>query len=123
MIIVDTSIWIDSFRAANPDLALLLAENTVLQHPFVTGELAMGNLRQWRRTVDLLSYLTPALRVTEDALLAFVETNGLAGTGIGFVDAHLLASAVHGKALLWTGDQRLAGHAERLECAWQPEQP
>lgn len=120
MILVDTSIWIDSFRMNDPDLALLLAESAVVQHPFVTGELAMGNLRQWRRTVNLLSYLPPAPLVESEALLDFIEDHRLAGTGIGFVDAHLLASTMVSGARLWTRDLRLAGHAQRLGCAWEP---
>lgn len=120
MILVDTSVWIDTFSASNADLALLLAEGMVLQHPFVTGELAMGNLREWRRTVDLLSSLPPAALVEAAGLLDFVDRNALAGTGIGFIDAHLLASAAADDARLWTRDKRLLVHAQRLGLVWQP---
>lgn len=122
MILIDTSIWIDSFRIADPDLALLLAEGEVIQHPFVTGELAMGNLRGWRRTVDLLSVLPAAPQVDNAQLLDFVESHGLAGTGIGFVDAHILASAQAAQSPVWTRDQRLRTHATRLGLMWEPRQ-
>ncbi|MDP3549020.1 MAG: type II toxin-antitoxin system VapC family toxin [Novosphingobium sp.] len=123
MILVDTSVWIDTFRAADADLALLLAEGMVLQHPFVTGELAMGNLRQWRRTIDLLSNLPPAPLIEASELLNFVERHALAGTGIGLIDAHLLATAEAAGASIWTRDQRLFGHAARLGLGWQPAEP
>ncbi|WP_298289240.1 type II toxin-antitoxin system VapC family toxin [Novosphingobium sp.] len=123
MILVDTSVWIDMFRAADADLALLLAEGRVLQHPFVTGELAMGNLRQWRRTVDLLSSLPAAPLVDVSDVLDFVEEHALAGTGIGLINAHLLATAKSAGVHLWTRDQRLIAHAVRLGLMWQPAKP
>jgi predicted nucleic acid-binding protein len=123
VILVDTSVWIDTFRASDADLALLLAEGMVLQHPFVTGELAMGNLPQWRRTVDLLSSLPPAPLIEASELLNFVERHSLAGTGIGLIDAHLLATAETAGASIWTRDQRLLGHAARLGLGWQPAEP
>lgn len=44
MILVDSSIWIDHLRSGNATLAQLLDTSAVLAHPWVTGELALGNL-------------------------------------------------------------------------------
>ena len=46
MILVDTSIWVDHLRGADERLITLLNAGEVLGHPFVLGELALGNLRQ-----------------------------------------------------------------------------
>ena len=45
MILVDTSVWIEHLRSANAILRELLGDGEVLGHPFVLGELALGNLR------------------------------------------------------------------------------
>ncbi len=120
MIILDTSIWIDHFREPNAELGQVLIQGTAHQHPLVTAELAMGNLLDWRRTITLLSTLPQAHHLDQDAMLDFVEAHGLAGTGIGVIDAHLLCSAHKSGGRLWTRDRRLAEQAERLGLARQP---
>jgi len=122
VIIVDTSIWADHFRQAVAELTTLVANDRVLQHPFVTGELAMGNPADRRAMIGTLEAL-PQASVTEwSALLDFAERQRLAGSGIGYVDAHLLASAArHEGVQLWTRDKRLADHALRLGLAFEPE--
>ena len=114
MILVDTSVWIDHFRRENARLAVHASQVEIAQHPFVTGELAMGNLTGWRPTVDALQRLPPAEVVSHADLLDFVDEYRLAGTGIGFVDAHLLACAQSSSHLLWTRDRRLADQAQRI---------
>ncbi len=115
MIVVDTSVWIDHFRRAEPRLVTALNDEEVLVHPFVAGELACGNLRNRREILQNLSRLPGAPTATHEEVLAFVEHRSLAGRGIGYVDVHLLAStALNGTARLWTHDKRLAGVAEKL---------
>lgn len=98
----------------------LLGEGQVMSHPFVTGELALGNLRPWEATVAMLRALPRAKIASESELLALVAGQRLAGTGIGFVDTHLLAACRLTPGLrLWSRDKRLAAHAETLEVGWQ----
>ena len=112
MIIVDTSVWVDHFRSANGRLAVLASQVDLLQHPYVTGELAMGNLRGWRQVVDHLGRLPQAHPTSHMDMLDFVERHHLMGTGIGLVDAHLLSCAATFEHTLWTRDRRLAVQAE-----------
>ena len=92
MILVDTSVWIDHLRKGNARLNALLLNAAVLIHPFVIGELACGNLHNRKRILNLLGDL-PAGRVADDReALYFIEHNDLVGCGIGYIDAHLLAS-------------------------------
>lgn len=114
MILVDTSVWIDHFHRPDPQLVELVRGGALVQHRLVTAELAMGNLAQWRRTVDLLDALPQAPELDHPGFLDFVAAHGLAGSGIGVVDAHLLASASAARAAIWTRDRRLAEAAERL---------
>lgn len=114
MILVDTSVWIDHFRAGDAALVELLNQGRVLMHPFVLGELALGNFRR-RDVLGALRDLSPATVATDGEVLDFIERNVLFGLGIGYVDAHLLAAvALTPNASLLTRDSRLATAAERL---------
>jgi len=116
MILVDTSIWIDHLRSADAALTSALEEKRVLSHPFVTGEIALGSLRSRELVLSLLRQLPSAQVATNDETLAFVDAHRLAGTGIGLVDAHLLASvALTQGARLWTRDRRLGDVAAHLK--------
>ena len=114
MILVDTSVWVDHLRRGNASLSARLDSAEVLCHPFVIGELACGNLTRRKEILSLLAKL-PACTVAEHAeVLAFVETSSLMASGIGWIDAHLLASVILSHAQLWTLDRRLADVAGSL---------
>ena len=115
MILVDTSVWVDHFRSGLPQLAKLLEQNVVLMHPFILGELACGNLTSRRDTLRLLANLPAAPKASESEVLMFIEMNRLMGKGIGYIDAHLLAStALAADASLWTQDKRLGKASQEL---------
>lgn len=115
MILADTSIWVDHFAAGGTRLPELLAENDVLMHPFVRGELAMGNLADRAETLAWLDSLPPARLPTGSEVARLVEERQLYGRGVGFVDATLVASAlITPDAALWTRDKRLAAVADEL---------
>lgn len=121
MTLVDTSVWIDHFRKANPEVVQRLHDDAVACHPFVIGELALGNLRHRAEILELLQAL-PTLDVAPDrSVLAFVDRNGLAATGIGWVDAHLLAAVDAAGMDLLTHDARLRRQAARLRLAAPPQ--
>ncbi|MEA2079346.1 MAG: type II toxin-antitoxin system VapC family toxin [Pseudomonadota bacterium] len=120
MILVDTSIWIDHLRSDNASLSRLLEHNRVGMHPMVLGELACGKLRNRPRLLQLWYGLEFLTEVSHREALYFIEENGLMGRGIGYIDAHLLASvALATGAKLWTRDRRLAAIAEELNYAWR----
>jgi predicted nucleic acid-binding protein len=107
MVLVDTSVWIDHFRRNSPALAELLDEATVLTHPFVLGELACGNMKNRGAILSSLEALPAAVPATHEETLRLIEDHRLWGRGIGWVDAHLLASALLSHCALWTLDDRL----------------
>jgi predicted nucleic acid-binding protein len=108
MVLVDTSVWIDHFRGNSPALAALLNNATVLTHPFVLGELACGNMKNRGEVLGSLELLPAALLATHEETLRLVQDHRLWGRGIGWADAHLLASALLSNCALWTLDDRLA---------------
>jgi predicted nucleic acid-binding protein len=121
MILVDTSIWVDHLRRADPLMSSLLDEDSVLIHPFVFGEIAMGDLRPRDIILHWLSRLPELLPARDSEVLALVDDAGLFATGIGYVDAHLLAAVrLVPDTQLWTRDSKLLAIAERLSLAARP---
>jgi len=121
LLLVDSGIWIDHWRSRNPDLYEALMEERILRHPFVTGEIAMGSLKDRHDVLDLLTCLPQAEQARDEEVLELVEQRRLFSLGLGWVDAHLLASALlTPDAGLWTRDRRLREAAERLGVAAEP---
>jgi len=117
MVLADTSVWVEHLRRGSARLGQLLRANEVLTHPFVIGELACGALHN---RIEILRHLQalPAARLADhDEVLHLVETARLHGRGIGWVDAHLLASALLSRCSLWTFDRRLSLVASSLGIA------
>lgn len=108
MILADTSVWIDHFRRGNAELADALERGEVLMHPFIIGEIACGDLKKRREVLDLLVALPSACVASDDETLHLIEERRLMGKGLGYIDAHILASvALTEDARLWTLDKAL----------------
>ena len=118
MILVDSSVWIDHLRAANASLAELIGDKLVLIHPYVVGELAVGSIKGRGEFLSKLSDLPSATIATDNEVLDLIERRALFGRGIGYLDAHLLASVLlTDGAKLWTLDRNLHELAERENCS------
>lgn len=115
MILVDTSVWIDHLRTGRADLSQHLESASVLIHPFVIGELACGNLKNRTEILNLLAALPQAPLADHTHVLTLIESYQLAGRGLGWVDVHLLASALLCGAKLWTLDKPLGKTAASLQ--------
>ena len=99
-------------------MTTLLAERKILSHPFVLGELACGSLADRARLLGFLHDLPQAAPASDGEVLRFIDENNLMGSGIGYLDAHLLASAtLTHETRLWTRDRRLHSAARRLGLA------
>jgi len=96
----------------------LLARGQVFSHPFVVGELAMGSFSRRDLLLKELSDLPQAKLAEDGEVLHFVSRHALFGLGIGYIDAHLLASVrLMPGTLLWTRDKRLREIASNLRLA------
>jgi predicted nucleic acid-binding protein len=115
VIVIDSSIWIDHLNHGDPIVLKLLSDEAALMHPFVLGEIALSFL-QHRRTVLAELGKLPSPAIADDhEVINMVETKRIFGSGIGYVDAHLIAACLlTSGTYLWTRDRRLADVAARL---------
>ncbi|MGO9894814.1 MAG: type II toxin-antitoxin system VapC family toxin [Bryobacteraceae bacterium] len=114
MVLADTSVWIRHFRQTEPRLADRLAEGLVLMHPFVSGELACGNLKSRAAILSDLCALPSAQLASNPEVLQLIEDRRLGGRGLGWIDVHLLASALLSHCGFWTLDRKLGEAAAKL---------
>jgi predicted nucleic acid-binding protein len=114
MTLVDTSVWVDHFRNGNTELQNLLQSNEVLMHPFIMGELSCGTMRNRGEILRLLQELPEARVAEHEEVLGLVERKRLWGRGIGWIDVHLLASALLSRSTIWTLDRQLSRVASSL---------
>jgi predicted nucleic acid-binding protein len=118
MVLVDTSVWIDHFRRGDLRLAGFLDRGNAVMHPFVLGELTLGHLPGIAEVIDDLRRLPKAAVANTDEVLEFIVDRKLPGSGIGYVDVHLLAAAaLVPETLVWTRDRRLLAAAQSLSLA------
>lgn len=114
MVLVDTSVWVSHLRETHAGLVDLLNGGEVACHPFVIGELACGNLKNRTVILALLEALPMTVPVEHKEVLAFIKGHDLMGKGLGYVDVHLLASAILTGLPIWTLDKKLAQAARTL---------
>jgi len=114
MVLVDTSVWVSHLRDGNVELANLLNDGRVLCHPLIVGELACGNLKDRAIILSFLQLLPMSIEAEHDEVLSFIEKNRLMGKGMGYVDVHLITSAVLTGVPIWTLDKKLAQTSDSL---------
>jgi predicted nucleic acid-binding protein len=118
MILVDTSVWVEHFRNGNIGLDTLLQEGQVVCHPFIVGELACGNIKNRSRILSLLGTLPIAHTAEHEEVMHVIEKYHLMGKRLGYIDVHLLASAMLTHIPLWTLDKKLNSVSTALRTQW-----
>ncbi|WP_454858070.1 type II toxin-antitoxin system VapC family toxin [Rhizobium binxianense] len=114
MILVDTSIWIDHFRYGDAELSKVIEDDRLLCHPAIIGELALGSLRDRDTVIAFLAAQREAFVATHDEVMTLIDRHSIFSMGIGYTDAHLLASTlIDRRSILWTRDKRLAAAAQK----------
>lgn len=119
MILVDTSVWIDHLSKSDETMYTLLQQRRVLSHPLVIGEIAMGSFRRRNAILAELESLALPVIAEHEEVLRFISNHKLFGLGIGYIDAHLLASVrLTLGTTLWTRDRRLLEVANSFKLAF-----
>jgi hypothetical protein len=112
----------DHLRATDKALAALLDTGMVLAHPFVTGELALGNLRQREIVLNALADLPmPASRQTRRFFISSTAM-GCSDAGSDISTPICSPRRTDGRCGVWTNDKRLRGVAVKLGLAFTPRQ-
>jgi predicted nucleic acid-binding protein len=122
IVLVDTSVWIRFLANREPyaaELDRLLGRDEVSGHDFVLGELLVGDKGGRRQLLADYEQMHQAPVIPHREVVAFVRLRRLNGRGVGWIDAHLLASALVGRLRLWTADPRLATLANDLSVAYE----
>ena len=119
MVLVDTSVWVDHFRYGNTDLENQLNDGGVACHRFIIGELACGNLSNRAEILSLLKALPPAEHAEHAEVMHSIENYKLMGKGLGYIDMHLIASAILSKVPIWTLDKKLKAVSSKLGLHYQ----
>jgi predicted nucleic acid-binding protein len=121
VVLVDTSVWIRFLAGVEPyarGLDRLLSDDQVLGHDFVYGELLIGDRGGRVKLLAAYSAMRQAASVANAEVVEFVRHRNIKGRGIGWIDAHLLASAIVSHSTLWTADRPLAGVAHAIGVAY-----
>jgi predicted nucleic acid-binding protein len=115
MILADTSVWVDHLHRPDPVMYRLFHSGQILIHPAVIGELALGSVPDRGASLAILSDLPQAALAGAEEVLRLIDDWALYGTGIGYVDAHLLAAVLLTPGTrLWTRDRKLREVAKQL---------
>lgn len=120
-VLVDTSVWIGFLSNRAPyaaELGRLLSRDEVSGHPFVYGELLVADSGGRKQLLAHYEQIHQAPVVPHGDVVAFVRDRQLHGRAVGWIDAHLLASALVGRLKLWTADTRLAIVARELRVSY-----
>jgi predicted nucleic acid-binding protein len=123
MVLVDTSVWIRFLANRAPyaaELDRLLDRDDVAGHDLILGELVIGDPGSREALLTSYEAMHQLTVVSHPEVVAFVRSYRLHGRGIGWIDAHLLASALVADVPLWTADERLARMAHELGAGYRP---
>ncbi len=121
-VLVDTSVWIRFLSNHAPyalELGELLGRDEVSGHELIYGELLIGDKGGRKLLLANYAQMHQAPTARHDEVVALVRERRLHGRGIGWIDAHLLASTLLGRLKLWTADPRLSALANEFRIAYR----
>ena len=122
MVLVDTSVWIRALAGRAPYMAemdRLLGRDEVAGHELIYGELLIGDRGGRKKFLAAYERIHRASIVPHSEVVEFVRDRNLHGRGVGWIDIHLLASAIVGRLQLWTVDLRFSAVAKELGVAYK----
>lgn len=122
MVLVDTSVWIRFLANRAPyaiDLGRLLDRDEVTGHELVYGELLIGDGGGRKKLLAAYELIHHATTLPHRDVVTFVRDRKLYGRGVGWIDIHLLASAIVGRLRVWTADPRFAAMAKELGVEYE----
>ena len=122
MVLVDTSVWIRFVANRVPfaqELDRLLAIDEVAGHEMIYGELLVGGHGERQELLAAYELIHQVCTIPHRDVIEFVRHRSLYGRGVGWVDVHLLASALVSHLRLWTVDSHLHSLASELGVSYR----
>ena len=122
MVLLDTSVWVRFLYGQEPFFSktrTLLLDQQAAGHELVYGELLMGDWGGRRGLLADYVRMHQVKRIAHAEVVSLVQLRRLYGRGIGWIDVHLLASALAARVPLWTADTRLTAIAEELDVGYR----
>ena len=119
LILVDTSVWIKHLRESEINLVQLLEQGLVACHPFIINEIACGGIKNRQEILDLLNDLPSTVLLDHQEIMEFIEYRKIMNNGLGYIDVHLLGSALVSETPLWTLDKALRKIANQLSIGYE----
>jgi predicted nucleic acid-binding protein len=122
MVLVDTSVWVRFLANRAPhaaELDRLLGLGEVTGHELVFGELLIGDRGGRRKLLEAYDRVHQVAMIPHGDVVAFVRERDLHGRGVGWIDLHLLASAIVGRLQLWTAAPRFSALADEFGVAYK----
>ncbi|HKE21491.1 MAG TPA: PIN domain-containing protein [Bryobacteraceae bacterium] len=122
MVLLDTSVWVRFLCGQEPFFSktrTLLLDQQAAGHELVYGELLMGDWGGRRGLLADYVRMHQVKRIAHAEVVSLVQPRRLGGRGIGWIDVHLLASALAARVPLWTADTRLTAIAEELDVGYR----
>ena len=80
-------------------------------------------MRNRQEVLSLLDALPGVCTAEHVEVLRLIEKERLYGQGIGWIDAHLLASTLLSNSLIWTSDNKLFRVAATTAVAFRADEP
>ena len=117
-VLVDTSVWIKHLREGDQNLIRLLEQGLVACHPFIIGEIACGGIKNRFEIINLLNDLPSTEIIDHSDIMEFIESRKIMNKGIGYIDVHLLGSALVSDTPLWTFDKALRKTAIKFSIGY-----
>jgi predicted nucleic acid-binding protein len=117
VVLVDTSVWIRFLAGREPfgsGLDALLSRDEVVGHELVFGELLIGDRGGRANLLAVYALMQQSTVVPHDEVVELARSRRLGGRGAGWIDVHLLASALVDRLSLWTADASLSALAREL---------
>ncbi len=118
MLLLDTNVWIHHFKFGNPELIPHLENGDVKMHDFILAELSLGHFKTSKLRNQILERLNLISKIrtsSHEEVMSFIEKRKIAGRGIGYIDCHLVHSAINNNLKLITLDKRLSAVYNKLK--------
>jgi predicted nucleic acid-binding protein len=115
-VLIDTASWINHGRIPDALIVTAIQRGCVVTHQDVVGEITLGCGPTAVATAERIGMFRHVTDASHDTLIAFIRTHQLSCTGVGMIDARLIAACALADrpTRLYSADKRLMKEARRV---------